>query len=154
LQAGLFVTCAVAIELLLPLESWSGIHRVTFWLGVGGRVALFVVLLRVFSRPGGVTSSGSEEAGAPAGPPGTESHGDTGMCDPTSLMASQLRHEVLSPLSAVFGFLELLREGKCGALSSQQQLYIEHMHDALQEALSVINAKVDSLTNRPTPQVE
>ena len=56
-----------------------------------------------------------------------------------------LRHDLLSPLSAVFGFLELLRSGRGGELSVQQRAYVDCMGDALAEALVKINATVGEL---------
>lgn len=61
-----------------------------------------------------------------------------------------LRHEMLSPLSAVFGFLELLREGRGGTLTAQQKVYVECMHEALKEALDKIDATVGELAGRAT----
>jgi len=147
LKAAVCLFCAVACEWLAPLASPSAASMPLIVWGVFLRMVLFIVLAYMIFRPS-----------TPSGPPGlnagiSEDTGPPEMTDaqvsfqqlPNADLAARIRHDVLSPLSAAVGFVELLQEGKGGALSPRQKLYADSLFGAFQKALSAINAIADSL---------
>ncbi|WP_230969521.1 ATP-binding protein [Nitrogeniibacter aestuarii] len=56
---------------------------------------------------------------------------------------SNMSHEVRTPLNSIIGYTELLKYGKAGALTEDQQRYINYAADNARHLLSIINDILD-----------
>ena len=52
----------------------------------------------------------------------------------------RIRHDILSPLGAVSGFLELLNSDVAGELSDRQRLYLQNARTGVAKAIAVAEA--------------
>jgi signal transduction histidine kinase len=60
-----------------------------------------------------------------------------------SRMLTGLSHELRTPLGAILGFAQVLRDGRAGKLSEEQQEYVQEVLDAADHQLRVINDALD-----------
>lgn len=142
LKAGLVVVGAVTLEWAAPLSGGEGGWDLGWALCC--RAALWAAVTAGFAW-----RTTREESGLARGAEAQEGRLDAtggGAAERISLDAAELRHQILSPLSAVFGFLELLRdERQAGALTEQQRGYVNAMHEAMQEALTAIEERAGGM---------
>ncbi|MBK3018669.1 hypothetical protein FKK32_29485, partial [Klebsiella pneumoniae] len=56
---------------------------------------------------------------------------------------STMSHELRTPLNAVIGFVQLMRDGAAGPVNDRQAEFCQHIHNAGQHLLSLVNELLD-----------
>ena len=56
---------------------------------------------------------------------------------------STMSHELRTPLNAIIGFSEILKDGLCGPLATQQKEFVGHIHESGTHLLALINDILD-----------
>ncbi len=66
-------------------------------------------------------------------------------------LVDQLSHRLRTPLNALFGFAQMLRSGRAGALSGQQGAYVENIENAARLMLEGVEHLADLISTEVAP---